>query len=86
MHNVLNISRNISYDANIKPRVSRFKDSAELETSRSSHIRLCPLRHESESRVSRLNSEETDSAESKFTRSTRHYDDDFVPHRNSIWK
>ena len=24
--------------------------------------------------------------ESELTRSTRHYDDDFVPHRNSMWK
>jgi len=39
---------------------SRFKDSAESETSRPSRIRLGPLRDESESRVGRLNSEETD--------------------------
>ena len=42
---------------------ARFKDSAESETSRPSRIRLGPLRDESESRVGRLNSEETDSAE-----------------------
>jgi len=39
---------------------SWFKDSAESETSRLSRIRLGPLRDESESRVGRLNSEETD--------------------------
>ena len=44
---------------------SQFKDSAESETSRPSRIRLCPLRDESESRVGRLNSEETDSAENR---------------------
>jgi len=37
-----------------------FKDSAESETSRPSRIRLGPLRDESESRVGRLNSEETE--------------------------
>jgi len=42
-----------------------FKDSAESETSRPSRIRLSPLRDESESRVGRLNSEETDSAENR---------------------
>ena len=41
---------------------ARFKDSAESETSR---IRLGPLRDESKSRVGRLNSEETDSAENR---------------------
>ena len=45
--------------------VSRFKDSAESETSRPSRIRLGPLRDESESRVGRLSSEETDSAENR---------------------
>ena len=45
--------------------VSRFKDSAESETSRPSRIRLGPLRDESESRVGQLNSEETDSAENR---------------------
>jgi len=44
---------------------SRFKDSAESETSRPSQRRLGPLRDESESRVGRLNSEETDSAENR---------------------
>ena len=43
----------------------RFKDSAESETSRPSRIRLGPLRDEFESRVGRLNSEETDSAENR---------------------
>jgi len=46
-------------------RGSRFKDSAESETSRPSHIRLGPLRDESESRVDRLNLEETDSVENQ---------------------
>ena len=44
---------------------ARFKDSAESETSRPSRIRLGPLRDESESRVGRLNSEETDLAENQ---------------------
>jgi len=44
---------------------TRFKDSAEAETSWPSRIRLGPLRDESESRVGRLNSEETDSAENR---------------------
>ena len=44
---------------------ARFKDSAESEMSRPSRIRLGPLRDESESRVGRLNSEETASAENR---------------------
>ena len=44
---------------------ARVKDSAESETSQLSRIRLGPLRDESESRVGRLNSEETDSAENR---------------------
>ena len=40
---------------------TRFKDLAESETSRPSRIRLGSLRDKSESRVGRLNSEETDS-------------------------
>ena len=40
-------------------------ESAESETSRPSRIRLGPLRDESESRVGRLNSEETDSAKNR---------------------
>ena len=43
----------------------RFKDSVESETNQPSHIRRGPLRDESESRVGRLNSEETDSAENR---------------------
>ena len=45
--------------------IAWFKDSAESETSRPSRIHLGPLRDESESRVGRLNSEETDSAENR---------------------
>jgi len=40
-------------------------ESAESETSQPSRIRLGPLRDESGSRVGRLNSEETDSAENR---------------------
>ena len=47
------------------PSIARFKDSAESETSRPSRIRLSPLRDESESRVYRLNSEETDYDENR---------------------
>ena len=60
---------------------TRFKDSAESETSRPSRIRLGPLRVTSRStqlRGDRLG------RESELTRSTQHYDDDFVPHRNSM--
>ena len=42
--------------------VPRFKDSAKSETSQLSRIRLGSLRDKFESRVGRLNSEETDSA------------------------
>ena len=44
---------------------SQFKDSAESETTWPSRIRFGPLQDESESRVGRLNSEETDSAENR---------------------
>ena len=44
---------------------AQFKVSAESETSQPSRIRLGPLRDESGSRVGRLNSEETDSAENR---------------------
>ena len=60
-------------------------ESAESETSRPSRIRLGPLRDgvRFTSRSTQLR-EYRLGRESEFTRSTRHYDNNFMPHRNSM--
>ena len=55
-------------------------ESAESYPSRPAPRRVRVTSHSTQLRGDRLG------RESELTRSTWHYDDDFVPHRNSMWK
>ena len=55
------------------------------EVAESYPSRPAPRRVRVTSRLTQLRGDRL-GRESELTRSTRHHDDDFVPHRNSMWK